>query len=282
MSELVTVSQIIYYPIKGTAGTSVTSAEIGPRGILYDRELMVVDHDGIFVTQRENPKLATIRPTLEDGILTVSAPGVEPLQINVSDVGLRRESQVWEDKVIAVDQGDQIATWLTDVLGEEYRLVKLPSDARRGVDPTYVNDPEAQVSFADGFPFLLISEASLGDLNTRLETPLPMNRFRPNFVTQGNTSYEEDRWRKIRINGIVYDIVKPCGRCVVTTTDQDTGIVQPKEPLRTLSKYRRAQNGNVMFGQNVMHEGTGVINVGDEVELLEVADTPNFEVRKTH
>src|SRR5262249_19187395 len=155
--------------------------------------------------------------------------------------------------------------WLSDYLGQKCRLVRMADFTVRRLDERYAKDGE--VGFADGYPFLLISEASLSDLNERLAEPVPMNRFRPNIVTSGSGSYAEDRWKTIRIGTLEFRVVKPCDRCVITTVNQSTGD-KGIEPLRTLATYRKSEAG-VIFGQNLVHQGTGSIYVGDSIEILE-------------
>jgi uncharacterized protein YcbX len=171
---------------------------------------------------------------------------------------------VWDDTCSATWLGEPSARWFSEFLETDCNLVHMADRHVRPADPIFA-PPGARVSFADGFPFLLISEESLADLNRRLVAPLPMNRFRPNLVVAGGEPYAEDGWKRIEIGGLSLRVVKPCGRCVVTTTDQDTGE-RGQEPLRTLATYRR-QDGLVMFGQNVIHEAPGRLRVGDAVVL---------------
>lgn len=176
---------------------------------------------------------------------------------------------VWSSKVKASVYDDEVNAWFSDAIGAKCRLVLMPEETKRKVSPYYaVHKFKDTVSFADGYPFLLIGEGSLADLNSRLEHPLPMNRFRPNFVVAGSEPFAEDRWKKIRVGETVFHVVKPCARCVITTVDQSTGE-KGKEPLKTLTGYRK-RNGKVMFGQNLIAESAGgVVRVGDSVELLE-------------
>jgi hypothetical protein len=231
--------------------------------------MMLVDPDGRFLTQRELPRLALIEPCLTDGQLTLAAPGVADFALTVSDDGPRGPVAIWRDTVLAVDQGDAVADWFSAFLATPVRLVRLAEDHVRRVDPAYARRPDDQTSLSDGYPFLLISEASLDDLNGRLEWPLEMRRFRPNIVVAGCPPYAEDTWRQISIGSVCFDVVKPCGRCAITTTDQETAV-RGKEPLRTLATYRTV-DGKVMFGQNLLYDGAGTIRVGDQVTLLSLA-----------
>ncbi len=261
---MVEVAALYVYPIKSCAGMSVASVTLDRRGVMGDRRFMVVDDDGRFLSQRELPKLALIVPRIADGAVTLAAPGFSTITVPVLMEGPRRSVVVWRDVCDAIDQGDDASRWLSAHLGVSCRLVRLADEWKRLVDPTYATRPDDEVSFADAYPLLLIGEASLEDLNARLETPLPMNRFRPNVVVRGSTPFAEDGWRNIVIGDVRATVVKPCARCVTTLVDQQTGA-RGKEPLRTLASYRRRGDGEVYFGQNVIHAGQGAITVGDRV-----------------
>jgi uncharacterized protein len=263
------VTGLYVYPIKSCAGTSLAEAEIGPRGILHDREFMLASPAGEFLTQRELPGLALVRPALEDGDVCLEAPGMPVLRLMPSDAGPRTEVAIWRDRVIAVDQGAPAAEWFTTFLSAPVRLMRLPADSVRRVDPHFAPRPEDQVGFADAYPLLLISEESLEDLNTRLAEPLPMNRFRPNVVVRGAGAYAEDGWAEVRIGQVSCHVVKACARCVITTTDQRTGA-RGVEPLETLASYRRIPRG-VLFGQNLVHTAPGHVAVGDPVGVVRPA-----------
>ncbi|MES9963194.1 MAG: MOSC domain-containing protein [Candidatus Sedimenticola sp. 20ELBAFRAG] len=266
MSEI-SLSGIFFYPVKSFAGIALNSAPVVARGISCDRRWMVVGADGDFMTQRNHPRMALIRVELIPGGVRLQAPGMSSLDVErVAGGGVEIEVQVWGDHCNARLADESAAQWLTGYLGTDARLVFLPDSNSRQVDLDYAKEGD-QVGFADAFPFLLISEASLGDLNSRLEHPLPMNRFRPNLVVSGCEPYEEDSWRLIRIGDIAFRVVKPCSRCAVPTTDQATAE-RGVEPLRTLATYR--QRGNkVYFGQNLVHDGVGEIRTGLSVEVLE-------------
>ena len=276
----VVVSALYFYPIKSCGGLPLEVAEIGPRGIQGDRAFMLVDASGNFITQREQPRMALIRPAVtNDGRLSINAPGMPTLDITVNEAGKRYRVGIWKDTCIGVDQGDTIADWFSTFLHMPCSLIWMPKDYTRRVDSRYAVGERDQVGFADGYPFLLIPEASLADLNSRMEQPLPMNRFRPNIVVQGSLPYVEDIWRTIRIGQIMFHIVKACARCEIPTTDQNTAT-RGKEPLKTLATYRHGIRG-VMFGQNLIHESQGVIRIGDTVEVIEEAAAPNFRLKKS-
>jgi hypothetical protein len=253
------------YPIKSARGISLDASEVDEFGLRYDRRWMVVDQSGMFLSQRSHPRLALVVPSIGDGTLRVDAPGMPPLQtpLHPKD-SVATSVTVWDDTCSATWVGERAAEWFSEFLGAPCSLVHMGDDVVRPANPAFAA-PDVRVGFADGFPFLLISEESLADLNRRLVVPLPMNRFRPNLVVAGGEAYGEDTWGRIEIGGVRLQVVKPCERCLVTTTDQATGE-RGKEPLRTLAAYRRVGN-DLMFGQNVVHENPGRLRVGDEVVI---------------
>jgi hypothetical protein len=214
---------------------------------------MVVTPEGRFLTQRELPRLALVRPLLEDRELTLLGPAVEPLRLSLEQPQRRVAVQVWKDECPGLDEGDAAAHWLRQVLQRDCRLVRFDPQHRRLSSRSWTGSIEAENRFSDGFPLLVISRASLADLNARLEMPLPMNRFRPNIVLDGIGPYEEDHIDELYCDEVRLRIVKPCTRCRITTTDQDTGQLDGEEPLRTLKGYRfdRELRG-VLFGQNTV------------------------------
>jgi uncharacterized protein YcbX len=260
------LSSLHVYPIKSCGGIAVGEWDVDERGLRHDRRWMLVDGTGCFMSQRQLSRMALIKVRIEPEGLVVDAPGMSPLA-----VPFRPESRqpllarVWDDLVETETVGDDADRWFSEFLGVRCRLVHLPDGSIRPVDPDY-GEPGDRVGLADGFPFLLISEGSLADLNARLERPLPMNRFRPNLVVAGCAPFAEDAWSLLRIGPITLRVVKPCARCAITTVDQRTGV-GGKEPLRTLATFRR--NGTkVLFGQNLVHDETGTMRVGDPVEVL--------------
>jgi len=260
------ISTLTVYPVKSMRGLDLKSAGLDDMGICWDRRWMVIDANSHFVTGRKQPLLLTIQPHLtDDGLLSLHFPDGTYLNVAPAVSGKQRILvTIWKDQVMATPMDTTCDQVLSNYLGQDCRLVFIESDEIRQVDLEFAN-PGERTGFADGFPLLLISEASLGDLNSRLEEPLSMQRFRPNIVIGGCSAYAEDEWQGIRINNIAFAVVKPCSRCVMTTVDQEIGVKAGKEPLQTLMKYRR-QGNKVMFGQNVIHRGRGVIKVGDSVE----------------
>ena len=255
------------YPIKSCGGISLATAEVDERSIRHDRRWMLVDEHGVFLSQREIPRLALVRVGIGGDGLLLDAPGMPALDVPFAPEGESVLARVWDDLVEILRVGDEADRWFSRFLGVPCRLVYLPDRSVRPVAPTYAK-PGDRVGLSDGFPFLMISEASLGDLNGRLDHPLPMERFRPSLVVRGCGPFAEDGWRRVRVGGINFRVVKPCARCKITTVDQSSAETG-KEPLRTLARYRKA-GSEVFFGQNLIHDGTGVLNVGDAVEVIEL------------
>lgn len=257
------------YPVKSCAGIAVDAASLTERGLAHDRQWMVVEAGGDasqparFVTQREHPRLALIRTRLTDRSLVLSAPGAGEHDIAFDRDGPRGLATVWRDTVPAIDQGDSIARWLSHFVGAPLRLVRFDDAHRRYCNRAFAGDSGAHTAFADGYPLLVIGSASLADLNARLSARgadvLPMNRFRPNLVIDGLEPYDEDHLSTIAIGGdVALRLVKPCVRCRITTTDQDTAIVG-EEPLATLAGYRmNARLDGLTFGINaIVERGAG-------------------------
>ena len=261
------LSEINIYPIKSLAGISLNSAEVEERGLKYDRRWVLVDESNTFFTQRDFPEMALINVSVENTGLQLKhkKKTIEPLVIPFEfEHKEKSDVVIWEDVVIGEFYNHEIDEWFSDILGIKCRLVKMPESTKRIVDKKYAKNKI--VSFADGYPFLIIGQASLDDLNSRLEKPLPMNRFRTNFVFTGGKPFEEDNWKKFKIGNVIFQAVKPCARCVITTTDQETAE-RAHEPLLTLSKYRKIDN-KVNFGMNLICESTGEVMIGDKIEFL--------------
>lgn len=265
---MITLSALTYYPIKACRGFDVQASKVERMGLEHDRRMMVVTPEGQFLTQREHPKLALITPRLKNDGVTLSTPNFDSIHFNIQKSGASRPVNIWKSKgVNAIDQGDEAAGWLSDWLGTPVRLMHIADGFKRKLNPDYTVNPDDHTGFADGYPILVVSEASLQDLNSKLVSPLPMNRFRPNILVKGCGPYAEDAWKRIKIGEIEMAFVKPCARCVVTTIDKET-LEKNKEPLKTLSTYRK-QKGGAMFGMNVIPLNEGEIKVGMNVEILE-------------
>lgn len=263
----ITISSLIYYPIKACRGFEVEATNVERMGLQHDRRMMVVTPDGGFLTQREYPRLALVTPKLNNGTLELSAPDYDSMQVGIQTTGIPVSVEVWKSKGIqAIDQGEEAAQWFSDWLGTEVRLVHLADGYLRRVSAEYAINGDDHTGFADGYPILLTSEEGLQDLNSRLDTPVPMNRFRPNVVVKGCEPFAEDTWNRIRAGDVEMAVVKPCARCVVTTIDKNT-LETSKEPLKTLGKYRKQTLGAI-FGQNVIPLNEGILQLGMTVEVL--------------
>lgn len=267
------LSGLHWYPIKSCRGISAEHVTLDARGIVGDREYLVVDADGGFLTQREHPRLALVAPEPGEPGFAVSAPGHGRCDWAPRTTGHRIAVTIWNDRCTGVDQGDAPAEWFSDLLGAKCRLVRFAVDHPRRVDPTYAPSSSDQVAFSDGYPLLAVTEEAVAELNRRLPAALPMNRFRPNLVVRGAEAGADDRWSRIRIGAMGASVVKPCIRCRITTTDQRTGEVGV-EPLRTLRTYRYVPGTGVWFGQNVCHDGPGTLRVGDPVVVEAERDVP--------
>ena len=263
-----TIAALFVYPVKSCGGVRLSAAQVTERGLEHDREWMITDPAGRFLSQRELPRLALITPVLSATTLELTAPGREPLALPLGWSGTFKEVTVWRDSLPAIDQGDGAAEWLSDWVGREVRLVRFDQKVRRACNRAYVGDSGAHTGFADAYPLLVLSEGSLADLNARLAVPLPVNRFRPNVVLSGTQAYDEDHIDEIISGPIRMRLVKPCTRCQITTTDQTTGE-RASEPLATLATYRmNAALEGVTFGVNAIVTA----GVGEELRVGAAAD----------
>ena len=253
------VTSLHVYPVKSCRGIDVDSVLVTATGFEWDRRWMIVDANDRFITQRSHPKLATITTAIVGGELWLSADGRQTLTVPGDHGGQRRNVVVWSDTCRGIDAGDEAAAWLSDCLGQPLRLVRIDESVPRLANPEWAG-PSQPVAFSDGYPLLLISRASLEELNRRLPSPLPMNRFRPNVVIDGVPAHAEDAMTVYRFGAVALRGVKHCTRCATTTTDQVAGSRHPdQEPLRTLKTYRNDRKlKGVTFGQNcLVHAGVG-------------------------
>jgi uncharacterized protein YcbX len=268
--RLARVTALNIYPVKSCGGIPLQRARLTATGFEHDRQWLIVHPSGRFVTQREVPHLALIRPALMDGRLQLRAPDSDIFSIEIDHGGTATEVVCWRDRCNAIDAGDEAAQWLARFLGQQCRLVRFDPSLPRPSDKAWTGDIDAFNQFSDAFPWLLISQASLDDLNGRLEQPLPMNRFRPNIVVDGLSAFEEDLVHEFSTATIGLRPVKACTRCAITTTNQDLGERDGEEPLKTLRGFRfdRALKG-VTFGQNlVLSTGIGEwLEVGQRLEV---------------
>ncbi|MDH5302277.1 MAG: MOSC N-terminal beta barrel domain-containing protein [Gammaproteobacteria bacterium] len=262
----VEVSGLTIYPLKSAAGVQVERIELDRFGFVGDRRWMVVDDAGRFLTQRRLPRMCLLQAqTDENDSLTLTAPGMDVLHTPAPFYAESTVVQIWNDECAAIDAGDDAARWLQQFLGCSCRLVYFPEESVRQVDTTYARAGEL-TALSDGFPILLISEASLSDLNNRLAAPVTMDRFRPNLVVKGCLPFAEDGWKTLALGSLRLRVVKPCSRCIIPNIDQQSAQTQ-SEPVATLTTFRRQEN-KVMFGQNVVHEGRGSLAIGDRLEII--------------
>ncbi len=261
------LSTITTFPVKSIRGIDMADAWVEPRGLRDDRRWMVTDAQGGFLTQRDHPRMALVTTELTEAGIRCTAPGMPAITIPSEPLAPATLSvTIWQSTCPAYIVDATLDQWFSDYLGLACHLVYMPETTRRTADPRFAA-PDDIVSFADGYPVLLIGEGSLDDLNARLPEPLPMRRFRPNLVISGSDAFAEDTWARIRIGTVEFAVVKPCARCVLTTVDPERGDFAGKEPLRTLATYRR-DGDKVLFGQNLIPRGDGMVRVGDPVEVL--------------
>lgn len=264
------VSEITIYPIKSLGGISLQEAIVEERGLQYDRRWVLADENNVFITQRQNEQMALIDVAIKEAGLQVThrLKRIAPLQISFVPQTITNEQiTIWDDVVRGIRVSDEADAWFTSVLGMKCSLFYQPDDSIRLTDPKYSITKEEHTSFSDGYPILVIGQASLDELNAKLEEPVSMKRFRPNLVFTGGEAHVEDSWRYFTVGDAKLVGVKPCARCVLTTINPETAE-KGKEPLRTLTQYRNVNN-KILFGQNLLVVETGKISVGDEVIMLD-------------
>jgi len=261
------ISELLIYPVKSLGGIRMESCRVTDRGFEHDRRWMLVDAKNRFITQREFPELVFFRTAiLGNNIFITDKRDNCSISIPlVTNGGETIAVDIWDDRCEAICMDQPISDWFSERLLQPVRMVYMPDQSRRPVDPAYAENGEL-TSFSDGYPVLIIGEASLQDLNRRLEIPITMDRFRPNIVFKGELPFEEDGFLEIFSGDVQFRAVKPCARCILTTTDQESGIRSP-EPLKTLSVYRKLNN-KIYFGQNLLVLKIGRIQVGDKLTIL--------------
>jgi uncharacterized protein YcbX len=265
------LSALYRYPLKSAIAEPLQGSAVDLLGLQGDRRWMLVDEaTGRFLTQRAVAKMSQLSARYTDnGGLTLSAAGMPALSVALpaADQDLRGVT-IWKDSLRVPDAGEAAAHWLSEFLGKPTRLVQVPEARARTLEAGY-GEPGDRVAFADGFPLLLIGQASLEDLSSRVGRPMEMLRFRPNLVIGGSGAFAEDVWKRIRIGKTDFRVVKPCSRCILTTMDPQTGERSAdREPMTTLLTYRKQSDG-IMFGQNLVPDGSGHLEVGMPVEILE-------------
>ena len=276
------LSSINIYPVKSLKGIGLTKTMVEKRGLRHDRRWMLTDKANVFFTQREFPKMATIEVTVGDDSVKFTANGstdlIVPLMPGTQD---RRQVTIWQSVCEGEVYDDGANSWFSEVLGIDCQLVYMPDATERHVNERFDTGNDI-VSFADGYPLMMLGENSLAELNSRLPETLPMNRFRPNLVVAGSDAFAEGTWKRIRIGDVTFRVVKPCVRCVMTTVDQTSGEFDGKEPLKTLASYRMAKDvyplsyeakglssNGVLFGENLIPDSPGLMAIGDTLEVLE-------------
>ncbi len=263
------IKKLFVYPVKSFGGFSVSSHSIDARGFIFDRRWMLIDDDNLFITQRTVPELALFNASLEENRITISHKRFSEFHLELSlneHTEIKTEAIIFGDKTEGYLLNDKINKELSGVLGMNVRIIFMGEDLIRVIDKRYANNDEI-VSFADGFPFLLLGENSLIELNKRLKNKVGYNRFRPNIVFSGGEPFDEDEWKTIGVRDIQFRVVKPCSRCSIVTVEQNTAE-RDNEALKALSEFRQ-KNNKVYFGQNLVHNSGGLISVDDKIKIIE-------------
>lgn len=264
---MISLSQLYIHPVKSMRGLALSHAQVGTSGLAFDRIFMITEPDGTFITARQYPQMVLFTPAiLQDG-LYLSAPDGSSASVKFTDFHLEpAPTVVWGNNFTALIAPDEINNWLSGFFSRTVQLRWVGNNPTRRVK----RFEEVPLSFADGFPFLLTNESSLRDLQDRCPASVKMTQFRPNMVITGAQAWAEDSWQVVRIGGVTFDLAKPCSRCIFTTVSPEKGRKHPSgEPLATLQSFRTAQdNGDVDFGQNLIARNSGIIRVGDELEVL--------------
>lgn len=274
------VAGLFHYPVKSLRGIAVETLHLGTRGPLHDREWMLVDPNGRFLSQRSTPLMATLTAGLTSDTLRLSDDSGATLGVPRENGGTSLDVTVWRDTVSSIDCGDAAAAWLEARLHQPCRLVRMTGSTSRPLDPKFSPRPDAQTGFADGYPVLLTNSSSLDALNRELPHALGMERFRPNVVITGAPEWAEDEWRVVQTGAVTFDLVKPCARCAVITTDQRSGEKPDgATPLTVLAASRTLPPFGAIFGQNAVHRGDGTLRLGDPLTVLEKQPRPAFVPR---
>lgn len=264
------LSEIYLYPVKSLGGFQVQSWPLVKTGLRYDRQWMLVDENGLFLSQRRLPKMALIATQIKDQQLWLSAAGQSPIAVGLDQTnGEDIPVQVWEDDCLAVGVSEQVDQWLSEFLQHRCRLVYFPEHRVRQVDQNYAITSD-QTAFSDGFPLLIVSKASLTAFNQAANLNISMQRFRPNLVIDDCAAYAEDSWRQISLGEIGLRLPKPCSRCAVPGINPDTAIAE-KAVLASLAQLRQSQN-KIYFGQNALHNQPGILTVGDKLTVHQSGD----------
>ncbi|WP_213991926.1 YcbX family protein [Sodalis sp. dw_96] len=263
---MVSVSRLYIHPVKSMRGLQLSHALVRAEGLAGDRTFMLTETDGTFITARQYPQMVLFTPVMVQNGLHINAPDGQSAMACYEDFTADpHPTEVWGNHFTAYIAPEAINNWLSGYIGHPIQLRWTGASSHRRVK----THPQVSLSFADGYPYLLISEASFGDLQRRCPAGIKLSQFRPNLVVTGAEPYAEDRWRTLKVGDVQFEVAKPCGRCILTTVSVEQGRKHPAaEPLRTLQSYRTADNGDVDFGQNLLARGSGIIRVGDKVEIL--------------
>lgn len=264
------ISAINIYPVKSLTGIALTESKVEERGLEFDRRWMIVDSENNFITQRKAPQMVFINLEIVDQIIVFKHRNKKMDQLEISLFQFPQKLisvKVWDDICEAAVYNNEINEWFSKALDINCKLVYMPNSTARKTSINYFQQSK-NVSFADGYPFLIIGEESLNFLNSKLVSPVMMKQFRPNIVFSGGKEHDEDNWKNIKIGSLNFSVVKPCARCVITTIDP-VNSKKSKEPLATLSKYRNVNN-KILFGQNALVHQEGIITIGDKIEIDEV------------
>ena len=263
------LSNINVFPVKSIAGISLSTAHVEKQGLQFDRRFMVASLDGKMITARTHPQMVKIKAIIEPDGLIICYPGLIDLHFTFDELEMKEiDTTVWSDTFSAYSTTEEANQWFTSILGTDAQLLFSGEQSNRIREKIQTN-----VSFADGYPLLVISEASLTELNKRSSSIHTMAQFRTNLVVSGNEAFIEDSWKRIRIGEVEFEVIKPCQRCILTTVNPNTAQYHPnKEPLKTFSTFRADDSGNVYFGQNLIAKNEGTIKVGDKIEVLETKE----------
>jgi len=265
-AAVITLSRLYVHPVKSLRGLQLSHAQAASHGLAFDRSFMITEPDGTFITARQYPQMVLFTPALLPDGLYLTAPDGESATIRFHDFAAEEHpTEVWGNHFTALIAPQAINSWLSGYFQRDVQLRWVGPQLTRRVK----KHPEIPLSFADGYPYLLINEASFQDLQQRCPGSIKLEQFRPNLVVTGASAWAEDGWQVIRVGEVMFDLVKPCSRCVLTTVSPERGRKHPSgEPLSTLQKFRTAENGDVDFGQNMIARNSGIIRVGDTVEVL--------------
>lgn len=263
--QIATLSQIHIYPIKSTAGIQLSNSWVDNLGLSFDRRFVLTDINGKFITARTEPKLTLIQASIIESGLIITAPNMPTLAIKYGDFSNKYQSvTVWSDHIQGQHCQPAYDRWFSQFINKPCQLMFFGQQSARNV-----KDKSNQVAYADGYPLLLISEASLAALNRLCPTNVKMQQFRPNIVVKDCDAFDEDGWQLIRIGEVEFEITKPCSRCIFTTVDPETGTFnKQREPLKTLARFRKGNDGEIYFGQNLIPLNTGQIKVGNQATLI--------------